>query len=174
MQEKGGPSPIPPKVSDFEKVTKNICNITFQIQGAGWVQPNLENLKNLWNLLVVHKMKIKSLFASLILEKLTSSPRILLKMLRSLRSLTANVTTQFPPTWKCDHPVSLKLKMWPPSFTQPENVTTQFLSSWKCDHLISPNLKDQTQTVWQGLLSPKNPLDKKDRRFAYDFPWNTH
>ena len=33
-------------------------------------------------------------------EKVTCSPRILLKMSRSLRSLRTNVTTQCPPTWK--------------------------------------------------------------------------
>ena len=135
MQEKGGPSPIPPKVSDFEKVTKNICNITFQIQGAGWVQPNLENLKNLWNLLVVHN--IFDTWKAHLFSQDSSE----------------NVAVTAIPDSKCDHPISPNLKMWPPSFSQAENVTTQFHPTWKCDHSVSLKLK-----MWPpDFPQPKRP-----------------
>ena len=135
MQEKGGPSPIPPKVSDFEKVSKNICNITFQIQGAGWVQPNLENLKNLWNLLVVHN--IFDTWKAHLFSQDSSE----------------NVAVTAIPDSKCDHPISPNLKMWPPSFSQAENVTTQFHPTWKCDHSVSLKLK-----MWPpDFPQPKRP-----------------
>ena len=60
-----------------------------------------------WNLIILTddndgKMLMTSLKVEKVekVEKVTCSPRILLKMSRSLRSLRANVTTQCPPTWK--------------------------------------------------------------------------